>query len=692
MRTQDRLFRFTAVVTASSLMLAPMMLQPVLAQPAPPGGTLTQQTRGDPPDRVGRLARIIGTVSFHAADDTQWSQATLNYPVTSGNAFWAGPNAEADIDISASRIVLASATEFDINTLDTAILQATQPQGEIYVHIRALAPNEIYMVQTPRGQITIAVPGRYEIIAGDTSNPTEVTVLEGAAQVSGPNLSLDIAANQTATITGTDSFVGSIQPAQHDVFLTAMLSREQAAPAQAVAPPPVVAQMTGADDLYNYGTWSQVPEYGQVWYPQVAAGWVPYREGHWAYVAPWGWTWIDNAPWGFAPFHYGRWVDIGGRWGWTPGMAVGIYTPVYAPALVTFFGVGAGIGVGAAITAGSVGWCPLGWREPYRPWYHTSPSYVRDLNPHVTNITTINQNITINNFANRSAATIAPASAVAASQPIQRFGQRATLQQLAQARPVIGQEPLRPTLATAGVTPAVAQQLHLPPVRVGTAASARVAAPGPAIREQPTAVNSGAKPVPPPLQKPEVVTQEPATVPSGPAARGAIGKPGGAPGAAITPRGPGVPAVTAPVTGAPGTGASTRPLSAPGTRPGPALPGQAPAPPITPHSGTAVTGSPGTPSIAAPVTGAPAAGIATPQLAAPGAMPREAPHVAGPPQQMQAAPPAQVQVAPAPAIHTAPPAPVVAAPSPPTTPHTAPPAQVHVAPPPPCMPYRLHPS
>ena len=75
---------------------------------------------------------------------------------------------------------------------------------------------------------------------------------------------------------------------------------------------------------------------------------------------------------------------------------------------------------------------------------------------HVTNITTINQNITFNSLANRSAATIAPASAVAASRPIQRFGQRATLQQLAQARPVIGQEPLRPTLATAGVTPTVA--------------------------------------------------------------------------------------------------------------------------------------------------------------------------------------------------------------------------------------------
>ena len=99
--------------------------------------------------------------------------------------------------------------------------------------------------------------------------------------------------------------------------------------------------MPGGDDLAESGIWSDSTEYGQVWYPQVAAGWVPYREGSWAYVAPWGWTWVDSAPWGFAPFHYGRWADIGGRWAWVAGVAA-VAAPVYAPALVTFFGVGRG--------------------------------------------------------------------------------------------------------------------------------------------------------------------------------------------------------------------------------------------------------------------------------------------------------------------------------------------------------------
>ena len=38
MRTRDRLFRFTALVAAGSLMLAPRLPQPAFAQPAPPPG------------------------------------------------------------------------------------------------------------------------------------------------------------------------------------------------------------------------------------------------------------------------------------------------------------------------------------------------------------------------------------------------------------------------------------------------------------------------------------------------------------------------------------------------------------------------------------------------------------------------------------------------------------------------------
>jgi hypothetical protein len=144
------------------------------------------------------------------------------------------------------------------------------------------------------------------VAAGDTQTPTSVTVIEGAAQVTGPDLSLQVGPNQTATISGNDTFQGTVGPAQPDPFVTAALGRDRPPPPQQLAPPAAVAAMPGGEDLAAYGSWAETPDYGQVWYPQVASDWAPHRDGYWAYVVPWGWTWVDNDPWGFAPFHYGR--------------------------------------------------------------------------------------------------------------------------------------------------------------------------------------------------------------------------------------------------------------------------------------------------------------------------------------------------------------------------------------------------
>ena len=157
---------------------------------------------------------------------------------------------------------------------------------------------------------------------------------------------------------------------------------------------------------------------------------------------------------------------------------------------MTFLGVGAvaGIGMGAALAGGRVGWLPLGPREPFRPWYRASDSHFRQVNvANVTNVTTINRDVTINNFANRRAATIVPTSAMTASRPVGTAFQRVDPAQLAQARPVFGQQPLRPAPTTVGVTPVVARQLGLPP----SSPSLRTIAPGPTLRAAPAGVSTG---------------------------------------------------------------------------------------------------------------------------------------------------------------------------------------------------------
>jgi hypothetical protein len=748
MRTHDHPFRLTVAVAVIGLAFAQLPPQQALAQgmPPPPPGQ-DSQASGDPPARVGRLARVSGTVSYHTQDDSQWSPAVANYPVVAGTAFWTEPSAQADIDVSASRITLASGTELDIATLDDTAFQAVEPQGETYLRVQPATPNETHAVQTPRGLVTLALPGRYGVVAGDTQNPTVVTVIDGSAQVTGPDLSLQIGPNQAATITGADTFQGEIGPAQRDAFITAMLERERPPQPQQVAPPPAVAAMPGAADLTQYGSWAENPEYGEVWYPEVAPDWVPYRDGRWDYVGPWGWTWVDSAPWGFAPFHYGRWARFGNRWGWYPGTE---RRPHYAPALVTFLGVGGvvGVGIGAALAAGRVGWLPLGPREPYHPWYRASDRYVRQINGgHVSNGAQINRNMTVNSFVNRGAATVVPTSVVTGSRPVGATAQRLDAAQLSQTRPVFGQ-PVRPTMATAGMTPAVARQLNLG--QTPGASFQRPVAPGPAIRPigaQPApATGAAVRTALPPLHSPSQFTPasagvRPLTGQPPPATQGA--PPSAAmPGATARPAlgGPptqqALPVLRAPVAAGragpppiehPSSGAApaaiARPFAAPGAVGAPA--GQPPAarapatlppgptaghvgppaivrpiPPVTnPAASLPLTASPPgrsgpPPTTLHPATSPPAAPLPAVVRPPPAPVPSLAPTIhAAPPPAFHAPPPQQPVVhaapPPGPAFRSpsvqAPPQVVHAAPPPPPVIHAAPPQVIHAPPPAPIV-------
>ena len=54
-------------------------------------------------------------------------------------------------------------------------------------------------------------------------------------------------------------------------------------------------------------SWQNVPDYGDVGYPNEPRDWAPYRNGNWVYEPYYGWTWVGSEPWGWAPYHYGRW-------------------------------------------------------------------------------------------------------------------------------------------------------------------------------------------------------------------------------------------------------------------------------------------------------------------------------------------------------------------------------------------------
>ena len=422
---------------------------------APP---LAAQSLADPPGRVGRLSYIEGTVSLHAPDQDQWSEAVVNYPVATGDGFWTEPQSRAEIQVGAVEMRLDQLTEADIVRLDDAVTHLRVDQGTIEVHVIVMPPGGV-SVLTPMGQVDLLTVGSYHIEAGepgpDNAPPNQmiVNVLQGRARVAGPRSALTVEGGESAVATANPPSFQLIQAnaTSFDNWALERERRELQPTATAWYVPPT---MTGYQDLDQYGQWTSDPVYGSVWYPSaIPVGWAPYRYGHWVWVQPWGWTWVDDAPWGFAPFHYGRWAFIRDRWAWCPGDYHA--RPVYAPALVAFIGGGFGI----TITAGEpVGWVPLAPGERFHPWYHTGPAYVQRVN-YVRYSTRVTNNIVINNnygnartsqFRNERAATVVPAHAFTAAAPVQHAALQIDAQRLGQTRTMASLTHVQPTVEARG--------------------------------------------------------------------------------------------------------------------------------------------------------------------------------------------------------------------------------------------------
>ena len=355
----------------------------------------------DPPARVARISFLSGAVSFRPASLDEWSVATLNYPVTTGDDVWTDRDARSELQLGSAVVRLAASTAFSVLNLDDDTAQLRMTQGALSVRVRTLRESEVLEIDLPNGAVSLLRPGLYRIDVNDAGDSSTVTVRQGDAEVSAGDMVVPVHERQSVVLTGFDPLQSDVRaPVGVDDFenWSAMRDRqiEHVQTAQYVSPDTI-----GYEDLDANGSWEVAQEYGPVWIPRVGAEWAPYRFGHWAWVDPWGWTWIDAAAWGFAPFHYGRWAFLPARgWAWVPGTAGA--RPVYAPALVAFVG-GANWRPSARLGPGPVAWFPLGPREAFVPAYRVAPVYVQRVNaPHVANVNPASIAIANGTYVNRA--------------------------------------------------------------------------------------------------------------------------------------------------------------------------------------------------------------------------------------------------------------------------------------------------
>jgi hypothetical protein len=344
-----------------------------------------QPARKDPPGRTARLQYMSGSVSIQPSGTADWVAGSLNRPLTNSDNVWTDKSSRAELNSGTGLLRMGDETSLTLTNVSSNSVQVQLHQGTLNVHVRHLVDGEIYEIDTPNMAFTVQKSGDYRFDVDPNGDATVVTVRKGEGDATGQGPGVRVKADQQIRFSnGTSMTHSDAEAPPYDGFDSWCAVRDKrldsSLSARYVAPGTV-----GYEDLDDNGTWREVPPYGPVWVPTaVAPGWAPYAFGHWVWIAPWGWTWVDDAPWGFAPFHYGRWVSVGGFWGWAPGP---VYVqPYYAPALVAWFG-GPGWGVSFGFGfGGGFGWCPLGWHEPFFPWYGGSRYYFHQVNVNIVNV------------------------------------------------------------------------------------------------------------------------------------------------------------------------------------------------------------------------------------------------------------------------------------------------------------------
>ena len=354
----------------------------------------------DPPTRAARLSYVEGAVSVQPAGIDDWTAASINRPLTGGDQLWSDRGSRAEIQFDTATVSIADSTSLALLNVGDDGVQLQLSAGTTNITLHELDPEAMFEIDAPNASVSLVRPGSYRIGVDGAGNTT-VAIRTGQIQVvTSAGQSVILRGGQGAEFSSSgDVDVASVAAA--DDFDRWCARRERRWGASQFANRYVSSDVVGAQELDNYGEWSQEADYGYVWYPTaVAVDWAPYRNGRWLWVTPWGWTWVDNAPWGYAPFHYGRWAYLRERWGWVP--APPRSRAVYAPALVAWMsGPGADPGVG---------WLPLAPGEVYLPGYRVSARYLNNVNLSNTTIantgyiSSVSRNPALQNrYANRDA-------------------------------------------------------------------------------------------------------------------------------------------------------------------------------------------------------------------------------------------------------------------------------------------------
>jgi FecR protein len=333
--------------------------------------------------RIVRLSLVQGQVRFardfhkDSMDDSKavWELAPLNLPIRQGYAISTDSDARAEVEFENGAMAFLSpntTVEFYDLSLDEGGAFVTrlilrQGSGIFYVH-----PAKGDYFSVTGGDFSVEANGRTRFRLDNFDDGSSVAVEQGQINVLRNKGTQPLTKGQAYSINvgkdATPVIARAGDPDDFDKWVSGRIDSVATATAYSSQYVNSGGYDSGFADLYNYGSFYNVPGYGWGWQPYgVGLGWSPFAFGNWYYDASFGWDFIGSAPWGWLPYHYGGWAFAPGLgWMWMPmGFEFG---GMGYPGAYGYGGYGyAGYGYGGYGAAGYGG-----YPYPYRhgPIYH----------------------------------------------------------------------------------------------------------------------------------------------------------------------------------------------------------------------------------------------------------------------------------------------------------------------------------
>jgi len=217
---------------------------------------------------------MTGQVSVQPQGTGDWVEGSANRPLTNADNVWADKDSRGELNVGTGVLRIDSETSLTLTNIDNNAVQVTLHQGALNVHVRHLENGEVWEVDTPNLAFTLTKSGDYRFDVDPNGDSTTVTVRKGQGEATGQGSPVRVHDGEWARFSEGNSLKHEINDAPPPDGFDEWCSTRDKRGDNSVSAQYVNPDVVGSEDLDQYGSWKNYPDYrgvGPGWMMRLGA-------------------------------------------------------------------------------------------------------------------------------------------------------------------------------------------------------------------------------------------------------------------------------------------------------------------------------------------------------------------------------------------------------------------------------------